>query len=146
MVQRWICRVVTRGFGYTTALALLLYLAGTMMENPTYIDARHFLIVFCCGMMCSVAQTVFSLRRVPLAIRVLLHYALIGASTLALFLLSGKLQKTLVASGIYLLVFSVAYAAVCAIAVPLSFALRRSRASDTSETEKQNTRYENRFS
>ena len=78
----------------TTAILIVFYLFSTVLplEDPG-INAKAFFLIFAFSALLSVAQELFSIKKLHIAARFALHFASLAVGFILVFILSGNYER-----------------------------------------------------
>ncbi len=86
--------LILKACGYTLSILLLFYLAGTIADftNP-YIDFKTFSVILLFGLLISLTELVFKIKKLHVFLKVLIHYLVLFCAFTVTFVISGNIAK-----------------------------------------------------
>ena len=86
--------IFRRGTIYETGILIVFYLFSFFLplEQPG-IGARYFFLILAFSMVLSLAQEIFNLKTIKVFVRYTLHFSVLLASFIALYLLTGNYDQ-----------------------------------------------------
>ncbi len=115
--KRWAFLLFCPPCVYYTVLSLILFAGEAFNESYDipFLDAPHMLLLFVFLFIFNVANIFLTKKRYNLALRIAVHFVLTAASFFVCFYILSDYSPGTSATIIQMLVFVIAYAAVCAL-------------------------------
>ena len=123
-IRAGIRRIVYSTSLYFTIITLAFYIVGTILLIPTL---RTVIIIFAFSLAVNLANMLLHVKKPAMALRVAMHYVIVGASLALLFFLAADFDASgwlvVIALGAYTLI----YAVVCAVVFGVRGAVDKSK-------------------
>ena len=111
-----------------TVITLALYIAGSFIGKGKIPTLRTVLLVLAFSFVISLAGMILAAKRLHLALRVAIHYAMLASSFFGLFFLAADFDPSRGLSIISFFAFTLIYASVCATVFAVRGHAKKSRA------------------
>ncbi len=118
-LARTIGRIIVHGFSIASFITLIMFLAVSMNSDLDSIRIGQFLLILAFSLVISASLKLFSLRKLHIMIRVAIQYLALLISFMVLFLSSGNIQATAPSILIFTFAFTLLYAVICGITLPI---------------------------
>jgi hypothetical protein len=115
-------------FAWITAIYALLMLVVHVGEDEILLPAANLLIYFAFSLLAALAQGLYRIKRIPTALRLLLHYLILTVGFYLCFLLPAAMRPIQTFIGI--IAFSIVWALVMGIAALFVARFRKNAAAE----------------
>lgn len=137
---------------YTVAISMIFFVfAAAVGISELSLTFKKYIVIFLFGLMCSAAEFLFSLKKVPRPIQYLIHYVALAISYFVIFLTvrnsDGKYEFSPASVFAALIIFSCFYALIMgAIVISKRQSSKSSKARKQKDEKGEKEKYKSRFS